>query len=286
MAEKVGPGTSGYSEFDNNVADAAVSWLQNKTEKQEKPWALFVSFLNPHFPLISPPEFYELYADVEMPMPLQYDPADRPSHPWVEVYRTFFNYDDYFDAESLHVALKAYYGMCSFLDFNIGRVISALSESGQADDTLVIYSSDHGDNLGNRGLWGKSVLYEEASAVPMMMAGPGIAEGQRCKTPVSLVDIYPTMVETVGSSLDDRERQLPGANLRELAQTAPEDRDVSCKSPQRSQSGHLFRLLRPLSSLPRRAGMLAGIPATGLKGLFRKSGRFVFEFGTYLPFNH
>ena len=226
MAEKVGRGSSGYSDFDNNVADAAVSWLENQTNQSDKPWVLFVSFLNPHFPLIAPSKFYDMYADATIPMPDQYDPADRPSHPGVDAYRTFFNYDDYFDADTLQVALKAYYGMCSFLDFNIGRVLSALSNSGQADDTLVIYASDHGESLGNRGLWGKSVFYEDACAVPMMLAGPGIAEGQRCATPVSLVDIYPTVVEAAGGSLDARENMLPGTDLRIVAQNPPESRTV------------------------------------------------------------
>ncbi len=224
MAENAGSGPSGYADFDNSVADASVSWLQCRTEQQDKPWALFVSFLKPHFPLISPPEFYDIYADMEMPTPHLYDPAERPSHPGIDAYRTFFNYDDYFDEETLQVALKAYYGMCSFLDFNIGRVLEALNESGQAENTLVIYSSDHGENLGSRGIWGKSVLYEEACAVPMIMAGPNVAEGDRCPVPVSLVDIYPTMIQTVGGSMTDQEQNLPGTDLRALAQGSQDDR--------------------------------------------------------------
>lgn len=224
MAEKVGSDWSGYSEFDGKVADATVAWLRDRAARRERPWALFVSFVNPHFPLIAPPEFFELYADAPIPMPDQYDPAERPSHPGIDAYRTFFNYDDYFDPGTLKRALQAYYGMCSFLDFNIGRVLSALADSGQSENTLVIYASDHGESLGNRGLWGKSVLYEDACAVPMILAGPGVAEGQRCTAPVSLVDVYPTVVAAAGGVLDERERLLPGEDLRALAQRPPEDR--------------------------------------------------------------
>ena len=217
MAEKAGSGSSGYSDFDNRVAGAAANWLTNRPAASAKPWVLYVSFVLPHFPLIAPKEFFDMYADVPIPMPDQYDPAERPSHPGVDAYRTSFNYDDYFDEKTLRVALQAYYGMCSFLDHNVGRVLSALSEAGLEDDTLVIYASDHGESLGNRGLWGKSVFYEDSAAIPMMMAGPGVATGTRCATPVSLVDIYPTVVQVAGGTLDERERTLPGSDLRDLA---------------------------------------------------------------------
>ncbi|MBL4907202.1 MAG: sulfatase-like hydrolase/transferase [Sneathiella sp.] len=226
MAEKAGSGSSGYSDFDNRVADTTVNWLNGRSEKSDKPWVLCVSFVIPHFPLIAPKKFFDMYADAPIPMPDQYDPAERPSHPGVDAYRSSFNYDDYFDEKTVRVALQAYYGMCSYLDHNVGRVLAALTASGQEDDTLVIYASDHGESLGNRGLWGKSVFYEDSCAVPMMMAGPGIEKGARCETPVSLVDIYPTVVEAAGGTLDDRERALPGSDLREIAHNTSKERVV------------------------------------------------------------
>lgn len=226
MAEKAGSGTSGYSEFDNRVAGAAEEWLINRPRSSTKPWVLYVSFVIPHFPLIAPKKFFDMYADAPIPMPDQYEPAQRPMHPGVDAYRNSFNYDDYFDEKTLRVALQAYYGMCSYLDHNVGRVLSALAASDLEDDTLVIYASDHGENLGNRGLWGKSVLYEDSAAIPMIMAGPGIEQGTRCETPVSLVDIYPTVVQTAGGTLDNRERALPGSDLRDLAREPIKDRVV------------------------------------------------------------
>jgi len=233
MADKAGSGQSGYSNFDTNVTDAAVSWLEKKsnlTENADKPWALFVSLVNPHFPLIAPKEFYDLYEDVQIPMPHHYLENERPSHPGIDAYRHSFNYDDYFDEDTVRVATRAYYGMCSFLDHNIGRVLSALSRSGQAEETLVIYTSDHGESLGNRGLWGKSVFYEDSCAVPMMIAGPDVAKGQRCDTPVSLVDIYPTIVEAVGCTATDMKNDLPGDSLKALAKEPLKDR-VAFKVP-------------------------------------------------------
>ena len=227
LATEAGRGKSPYTGFDVEVADATVRWLRERGDREDgKPWVLFSSMASPHYPLIAPDEFYDLYAGVDLPRPRLYDEADRPDHPVIAHYRDTWNYDDFFDAERLRAGLTAYYGLCSFLDFQIGRILAALEESGFADDTLVIYTSDHGESLGNRGLWGKSVMYEESSGVPLVMAGPGVAAGQRCATPVSLVDIYPTVVESACGALDARERALPGANLIRLAREQPADRVV------------------------------------------------------------
>ena len=227
LAAEAGRGMSSYTRYDTRVADATVRWLrERKAREAGRPWVLFSSMVSPHYPLIAPGEFYDLYAGVALPRPRLYEEADRPRHPVIAHYRETWNYDDFFDAERLQVGLTAYYGLCSFLDFQIGRILSALDESGFADDTLVIYTSDHGESLGNRGLWGKSVMYEESSGVPMVAAGPGIEAGTRCTTPVSLVDVYPTVVESVCGELDARERALPGDSLISLAREQPPGRLV------------------------------------------------------------
>ena len=228
LAEEAGRGTSVYTRYDTAVADATVHWIRERAKRRDggKPWVLFSSMVSPHYPLIAPDAFYDLYAGVELPRPRLYDPADRPNHPAIDHYRATWNYDDHFDEERLRVGLTAYYGLCSFLDFQIGRILAALEESGFADDTLVIYTSDHGENLGSRGLWGKCVMYEESSGVPLLLAGPGVGAGTRCPAPVSLVDIYPTVVEFACGELDARERALPGENLVALAREPPEGRVV------------------------------------------------------------
>ena len=227
LAAEAGRGTSPYTCFDTNVADVTVDWIRERGRRGGgEPWVLFSSMVSPHYPLIVPAAFYDLYDGVDLPGPRLYDEADRPDHPVIAHYRDTWNYDDFFDAERLKIGLRAYYGLCSFLDFQIGRILRALDESGLADDTLVIYTSDHGESLGNRGLWGKSVMYEEASAVPLVVAGPGMPAGKRCSTAVSLVDIYPTIVESLCGGLDARERALPGDSLIALARTEPEGRVV------------------------------------------------------------
>ena len=227
LALAAGCGMSPYSRYDAKVADATVSWLLERGEQQQgKPWALVSSLVSPHYPLIAPKEFYDLYAGADIPEPRLYGAENRPDHPVIAHYRETWNYDDHFDAERLDTARRAYFGLCSFLDHQMGRILAALEAAGFSDDTLVIYTSDHGECLGNRGLWGKSVMYEESVGVPMVLAGPGVAAGSRCGTPVSLIDIYPTVVETLCGELDARERNLPGASLIELARRNPPNRAV------------------------------------------------------------
>ena len=227
LAAEAGRGSSPYTRFDARVADATVRWLRERARRDDgRPWVLFSSMVSPHYPLIAPEAFYDLYEGVDLPGPRLYDDAHYTDHPVIEHYRATWNYDDFFDSERLKVGIRAYYGLCSFLDFQIGRILSALDASGFADDTLVIYTSDHGECLGNRGLWGKAVMYEESSAVPLIVAGPGMPAGKRYATPVSLVDIYPTVVESLCGPLGARERALPGDSLLALAQTEARDRVV------------------------------------------------------------
>jgi choline-sulfatase len=116
--------------------------------------------------------------------------------------------------------------MVSFLDDNIGRILKVLYETGLEDDTLVVYTSDHGDNLGTRTFWGKSNMYEEAVGVPLILKGPGIPASRRVATPVSLVDAYPTIIDAVGETATAEERKLPGASLLCLLDGQDADRTV------------------------------------------------------------
>ena len=132
-------------------------------------------------------------------MPRLYDEAGRPRHPAVTELKSVMNYDDYFkDEQAVRRAIASYYALVSFLDDNIGQVVAAIEAAGLTESTRVIYTSDHGDNLGCRGLWGKSVMYEELAAIPMIVAGLGVAPGAVVDTPVSLVDCYRTVLEAVG----------------------------------------------------------------------------------------
>jgi len=110
--------------------------------------------------------------------------------------------------------------LVSWMDHNVGRLMQALEEHGLTDKTTVIYSSDHGDNVGARGLWGKSNFYEESVGVPMIMAGPGVAVG-KCETPVDLLDIAATIPAHFGL-----EFQSEGLSLPEIAANPPDPERV------------------------------------------------------------
>ncbi|MGP1397707.1 MAG: sulfatase-like hydrolase/transferase [Inquilinaceae bacterium] len=225
LAADAGEGESTYIRYDRDIRDAACDWLRDAGEKPtEKPWVLFVSFVCPHFPLMAPAEFFRLYPPETMDLPRLRDPADFPDHPVLRTLRAVQDYEDHFrDEAHVRTALAAYYGMVSFLDDNIGRVLGALDAAGLSGDTLVVYASDHGDNLGTRTFWGKSNMYEESAGIPLVCRGGGFAAGQRVATPVSLIDAYPTIAEAVG------ERALfglPGRSLRTIAAGADADRTV------------------------------------------------------------
>lgn len=128
------------------------------------------------------------------------------------------------DEAEKNLAIRAYFGLCSFLDSQIGLILDALEDYGLAEETRIIYTSDHGDNLGARGLWGKSNLYEESTKIPMIITGPEVPAGQVCHTPVSLVDCYQTILQGLGVDLLDEERNLPGRSLFEWI-GVPEDPD-------------------------------------------------------------
>src|SRR5205085_6645789 len=213
LAADAGRGDSHYQQYDDKITAAAISWLQARARRRSgKPWVLFVSLVCPHFPLIARPEWYERYADAALPRPALYDDPG-PDHPYIAALRTCQVYDQSFDEVKLRRALAAYFGLVSFVDDNVGKLLAALDRAGLAATTRVLYSSDHGDNLGTRRLWGKSTMYEESAGVPMLLAGPDVPQGFVCHEPVSLVDVFPTAIDCVGLAPHPDDRELPGAPL-------------------------------------------------------------------------
>jgi choline-sulfatase len=231
LAKDAGRGESTYQDYDRKIADAAVAWLTARAGASGgKPWALFVSLVCPHFPLIARPEFYDLYPEDEVPLPTLRTAAERaPDHPYIAALRECQIYEKGFvDEANVRRAIAGYFGLVSFADHNVGRVLSALDAAGLADNTRIIYSADHGDNLGTRGLWGKSTMYEESAGVPMIAAGPGLPRGMVCREPVTLADCFPTIVKWAGVAPSPQDRDLPGLPLDEVALAAPR-RTVLCE---------------------------------------------------------
>ncbi|MCG8542901.1 MAG: sulfatase-like hydrolase/transferase, partial [Alphaproteobacteria bacterium] len=197
-ATLIGPGESPYTNYDREIAQQSCGWLRAQADRPNgKPWVLFCSFVCPHPPHIAPPEYYEMYPTDTIPTPKLSAP-DAPVHPWIHLQYLNRNHDDFLDDDSRRVLMASYYGCISFLDTNVGMVLDCLDECGLRDDTIVIYTTDHGENLGTRRLWGKSNMYEEANAVPMIVSGPDVPAGKVSATATTLADIAPTVLDAVG----------------------------------------------------------------------------------------
>lgn len=224
MGDTIGPGESSYTRYDRAVTDRTCDWLAD-VEEGAAPWCLYVGLVAPHHPLISPQEFYDLY-------PLDNLPPDKlrlrdgyKQHPWIEkTAAAMVGEDGWKDEEERRVAIASYYGLTSYMDHNVGRIVQALKDTGQFDDTTIIYSSDHGENLGVRDLWGKMNMYEESAGIPLIVSPAprlGATPPATCATTTSLLDISETIINHFDASLPgDR----PGASLYDIAE-ATEDAD-------------------------------------------------------------
>jgi len=223
LAGELGPGETSYTQYDRDITASAVDWLGRHNQISETPWVLFVSFICPHYPLSAPKQFFDLYQGVELPEAFDRDEASRLKHPVIDEMRKFWDYADYFDPETERLGLKNYYGLCSFLDDNVAQVLAALKASGQTDNTQIIYTSDHGDLIGNHGIWGKSFMYEDSVGIPMTITGPGI-EASVNQTPVSLTDLASTIELAVGADIIAAEEPWQGRPLQSFADSPDPDR--------------------------------------------------------------
>jgi choline-sulfatase len=222
-----GPGESSYTLYDRQVAAAAQIWLRETAPRlrQGKPWVLFVSMVAPHFPLTAPPEHYYRYAGRDLPRPKLATPEERPDHLYVRTYaRRSDHWRHFRDSADLNRALAGYFGLVSFMDEHVGRILAALRDAGLEAETRVAYTSDHGDNLGARGLWGKATMYEESAGIPLILSGAEVPAGATCATPVTLCDLAATVLDAVGAPDAIADLELPGTSLLGLAAAPAQDR--------------------------------------------------------------
>lgn len=206
LGDYIGPGESSYTKYDRAVVAKTQEWLRRRTKSADSsPWCLYVGLVAPHFPLIVPQEFYDLYAQEEIPESKLRPRDGYNQHPWIAKQdEVLINERGFVDEDERRRAIISYFGLCSFLDHNIGQILVALDEANLTDCTTIIYTSDHGDNLGSRGLWGKSNMYEESVKVPLIVANGSATMQGICRTPVSLVDISQTILEHFNA--DDRKK--------------------------------------------------------------------------------
>ena len=184
-------------EFDDEVAFHAVQSLhQWARRKDERPWALCASFTHPHDPFVARERFWNLYPDVAMPdVPaIPYEDQDPHSRRLMEMSdHTQFRITD----EDVLRSRRAYYANISYLDEKIGAILDTVGACGFADDTAIVFMSDHGEMLGERGLWFKMSFFEGSASVPLMVCAPGVEPGL-VERPVSTLDLLPTLCEIAG----------------------------------------------------------------------------------------
>jgi Sulfatase len=169
----------------------------------------------PHFPLIAPQRYIDMYPAERMPLPKLLPQDGYARHPWLAAQEGYLPTDIEFGADDAkrRGAVSAYYALCTMLDEHVGAICAALDETGLAETTSVIYASDHGEALGQRGHWGKSNLYGECTQVPLVAVGPDLPAGRVCDTPVNLVDLAPTFLTAFGLA----DQSLPGRSLVDIA---------------------------------------------------------------------
>ena len=224
--QEAGPGTGPMIDADDAIEDSALKYLRDPA-RHHTPWALCVGFVAPHFPFIVPEPYFSMYYP---------DHADLPANPpehlqnlpvAAERLRQAFNFSGYAD-EEIRTARAAYYGLITYLDDKIGRLLDALEETGQSENTVVVHTSDHGESLGEHGLWRKMNFYEQSARVPLQFSWPGMIDGgQRFGGAVSLVDVTATVLEMADVDQTTRSiMNLDGVSLlRQMTGAQADQRD-------------------------------------------------------------
>ncbi|MCB0157928.1 MAG: sulfatase-like hydrolase/transferase, partial [Caldilineaceae bacterium] len=168
-----------------------------RTHDQAAPFMLYVAFMAPHDPRTMPREFLELYDPDAVDLPPNFMAAHPFDNGEMDVRDEGLAAKPRDPAEiRRHIA--EYYAMISHLDAQIGRVLDALEETGQADNTIIVFAGDNGLALGRHGLMGKQSLYDHSVHVPLILAGPGIPAGAQTDDYAYLLDIYPTLCDLLG----------------------------------------------------------------------------------------
>ncbi|MGE8504775.1 MAG: choline-sulfatase [Pseudomonas sp.] len=195
---------SNQLDFDEEVVFKARQYLYDHVRMSpDQPFCLTVSMTHPHDPYTIPREYWDRYEGVDIPLPHQHiDQAEQDPHSQ-RLLKVIDLWDKPLPEDKIRDARRAYFGACSYIDDNIGKLLKTLEECGLADDTLIVFSGDHGDMLGERGLWYKMHWFEMSARVPLLVHAPKRFAAHRVSQSVSTLDLLPTLVELAGGKVDD-----------------------------------------------------------------------------------
>ena len=216
-------------DFDEMVTAQAIQHLYNLARSDDtRPFFLQVSYTHPHEPYLCRKEYWDLYEGVDIPLPSVPAMSANEHDAHSRRLLTDFNMLELrFKNDDIARARRAYYGSISYIDAMIGQIFATLDAIGKAEDTAIIFTSDHGEMLGERGMWFKKHFYERALQVPLLMKLPGQAP-TRISTPASLVDLLPTFMGiATGEAWKSEVEDLEGYDLTQTLDATPElDRPV------------------------------------------------------------
>ena len=201
-------------DYDEDVVHHAVREVYARARSDDKrPFMMTVSLTQPHDPYVTTLPYWDLYSDNEIDPPrVPHIPVDERDDHSQSLYYHYGQDKCELTNEDYTRARRGYYGMISYIDDLFGKLIQALDESGFSDNTAIIFASDHGDMIGERGMWFKKTLYNPAIQVPLMIAHPDFAP-KRESAPVSLLDIFPTILDIAGIDPGNIKTDIVGKSL-------------------------------------------------------------------------
>ncbi|KAL4998408.1 alkaline-phosphatase-like protein [Aspergillus recurvatus] len=201
-------------DFDEEVIYKSKQYLYDHVrQRNDQPFCLTVSMTHPHDPYAMTKEFWDLYEDVEIPLPkhaaIPHDQQDPHSR---RILKCIDLLGKEMPEERIKAARRAYYAACTYVDTNVGKLLKVLDETGLRDDTIIVFTGDHGDMLGERGLWYKMAWFENSARVPFIVHAPKRFAPARISQNVSTMDILPTFAGLVGAPLI-KELPMDGVSL-------------------------------------------------------------------------
>ena len=187
------------------VTDRAIDYVRERSSQQaDRGWVLSVNYIKPHPPNICCEPYHDMYDPASMPAPARSSDELSPKHPYLAALAP----DALVDEQHLREYQACYYGMVTEVDDNLGRLFAALEDSGQWEDTLIIFSADHAEHLGDHYLTGKGQLYDGGMRIPYVVRDPrpaaDVTRGQVLDTFVEAIDSAPTIMQWLGEPIPDR----------------------------------------------------------------------------------
>lgn len=216
-------------EFDDEVAFLAVRKIYDYARfMPDTPFCLMVSFTHPHDPYAARAKYWSLYRDEDIDLPrvpaMKRDELDPHSQ---RLYDVSAMQDYTVTGADIRAARHGYYANISYIDDQVGKLMAALEATGKIDNTVIVFTSDHGDFLGERGLWYKMSYLEPSAHIPMIISAPAQFKARRVKEPVSLTDILPTFVDMATAGKSTLARPVDGRSLYPLLHGAAENPDAT-----------------------------------------------------------